>query len=67
MYRRGLLVTEAVHHWTETDLAPVDLAHARVSHLHHWNQSTTPSTEHRHPSQSRPMRTTLRRVYPDPF
>jgi hypothetical protein len=43
MHRRGLLVTETVHHWTETDLAPVDLAHANVSRLHHWNQSMTPS------------------------
>jgi hypothetical protein len=42
-HRRGLLVTKTVHHWTETDLALVDLAHTNVSRLHHWNQSTTPS------------------------
>jgi hypothetical protein len=35
VHRRGLLVTKTVHHWTETDLALVDLAHANVSHLHH--------------------------------
>jgi hypothetical protein len=60
--RRGLLMTETERTSTKTNLASVDLAHAQVSRLHHWNQSTTPSTEHRHPSQSRPMRTTLRRV-----
>jgi hypothetical protein len=64
-HRRGLLVTETVHHWTETDLASVDTAHARAPRLHHWTQSTMPSPASRPDRRIISDESTLNRDHPE--
>jgi hypothetical protein len=64
---RVVLVTKTLRTRSETNLALATAARDQTQCLHHWTQSTTPSMEHRQPSQSCPMRTTTHRVYPDSF